>query len=302
MMHDAKCKARHMGPWLIELGWLYHTIAGIRSGVIQPMSAEPDIDADLAYSVDESGVVAVPITGQLMKGWSKYGGTSSLTLRQKLRMLKRDPEVKAVMLAIDSPGGTTAGTAELAEDVRELAQEKPVHAYIEDLGASAAYWVASQAHRITANATGEVGSIGTVAVLVDSSEQAAAEGIEVHVLSTGAYKGTGVPGTKVTPAQVEYLQSRVDDINEHFIAAVSDGRLVSRDRVREWADGRVWIAQKAAEKGLIDGVSTFEAAVRELRAAIPEPKPSRVERVRLRARMTKLAIDLAHRTVYKLKS
>jgi len=140
-----------------------------------------------------------------------------------------------------------------------------VTAYIEDLGASAAYFVASQAGRIVANQAAEVGSIGTYGVVMDSSGMAAREGIKVHVVKAGRYKGMGVPGTEITSEQLVEMQRVVDAANALFIAAVARGRPMSADRVAELADGRVHIAAEALKLNLIDGIQTFDAALESLR-------------------------------------
>ena len=95
------------------------------------------------------------------------------------------------MLHVDSPGGHVAGVQALADTIFQARKLKPLHAHIEDLGASAAYWLASQANTVTANSTAEVGSIGTMAVVHDSSGAAAKAGIKVYVVSSAPAAGIG---------------------------------------------------------------------------------------------------------------
>lgn len=113
------------------------------------------------------GVALTELSGKLMKHVGSGGGTSTVMMRQTFRAMLRDDRVKAVLVRIDSPGGTVAGAFDLARDVAALSAAKPVHAYIEDLGASAAYLQAAQMTAISANANAEVGSIGTVGVVYD---------------------------------------------------------------------------------------------------------------------------------------
>src|SRR5581483_9650939 len=108
--------------------------------------------------------------GMLMKGQSSMGGTSTVMARRDIRQAVADQDVAGILLAIDSPGGTVAGTDDLAAEVRQARTSKPVWAAIDDLGASAAYWVASQTQRVTVNSpTALVGSIGTLQVIRDLS-------------------------------------------------------------------------------------------------------------------------------------
>jgi ClpP class serine protease len=101
-------------------------------------------------------------------------------------------------LDIDSPGGTVAGTPELAAAVSALDQKKPVYAFSSGLMASAAYWIASQARAIYATPSAQVGSIGVVQAVVDRSAAINAAGIKVEVFSVGKYKAMGAPGTPLT--------------------------------------------------------------------------------------------------------
>ena len=140
------------------------------------------------------------------------------------RPRRTDADVRAfTLLHIDSPGGHVAGTKELADDVAAVDQSKPVHAYLEDAGASAAYWIASQARSVTANAMAMVGSLGTFTVLYDLSKAAAMEGVQVRIVSTGERKGAAAPGTPVTDADVAEAQRLVDGFDAFFRAAVRDG-------------------------------------------------------------------------------
>lgn len=210
------------------------------------------------------GVAVIEISGPLMKAQSSLGGTSSVMARRQVRSAAARKDVEGTLLRIESPGGTVAGTAELAEEVFRADLRKPVWTYFEDLGASAAYWVGSQARKVYANATALVGSIGTYAVAVDSSAAAAKEGLEVHVIRAGEFKGAGEPGTKITPEHLAEWQARVDGLNEFFLKGVARGRRLPIERVRELADGRIHLANKAVELGLIDGVLTFDETLAQL--------------------------------------
>src|SRR6185436_13049667 len=135
-----------------------------------------------------------------------------------------DPSIKTILLLIDSPGGTIAGTAELADSVAAANKIKPVIAHADDQMASAAYWIASQCRMITSNRTALVGSIGTYVEVYDTSKMYENAGVKVHMISTGPHKGALVDGTPVTDDQLAEVQKLVDSLNRHFLAAVSAGR------------------------------------------------------------------------------
>jgi len=209
------------------------------------------------------------LTGTLMKSVpSAADGTSTVIARRRIRAAAENPKVSGILLHIDSPGGTVDGTELLAADVAAAAKRKPVYAYIDDLGASAAYWIASQATKVFANGTALVGSIGTYAVVHDLSAKAAMQGVKVHVVRAGAMKGAGAPGTEISAELLAMVQERITERNEFFLRGVATGRGLSIDRVRELADGRVHIASKAKELKLIDGVQSFEETHTQLVAAV----------------------------------
>src|SRR5690606_31819803 len=129
--------------------------------------------------------------GAMTKQGSSFGGASTVRTRRAIRSAAADKSVSAIMLLIDSPGGSVSGTSDLADDVANAKKKKPVYAYIEDTCCSAAYWVASQCSAIYANPTAIVGSIGTYMVVADYSRMAENAGVKVHCISTGKYKGAG---------------------------------------------------------------------------------------------------------------
>lgn len=261
-----KCAAQHFGLWLAEPDWFSQSVQAVRSGVLQPKAQDDEADTrnyENMFAI-EDGIAHIGIVGMMIKGVSKYGGTSSVNVRRRVRESAADPGVKAILLHIDSPGGTTAGTAALADDVKAANLSKPVHAHIEDLGASAAYWIASQASHITAERSSMIGSIGTIAYIVDTSGEFEQKGWKAHVISTGKYKGTGADGIEVNKDDLAYIQDRVDTINEHFLADVAAGRGMTIEQVRDLADGRVHDADRAVAMGLIDGVQSLDDAVSEI--------------------------------------
>lgn len=211
-------------------------------------------------------VAAIEMTGLLMKSESSlYDSTSTVRLRREVRRAAQDDSVGGILLIVDSPGGTAAGTDDLAREVRDAAARKPVYAFIEDLGASAAYYVASQATRVFANsASAEVGSIGTLMGLYDLSGAAQQQGIRALVFATGPLKGTGFPGREISEAQQAYLQGRVDETQKSFDAAVRGGRGMSDEDLAAVRSGAIFLADEARRLKLIDGIQTLDATIAAL--------------------------------------
>jgi signal peptide peptidase SppA len=213
------------------------------------------------------GVAVISLHGVLMKqASSMMASTSTVLARRLVRQAKASADVRAAIIHCASPGGTVAGTFTLAEDVGSLAKAKPTIAYCEDLCASACYAIAAQAGKIVSHVAASVGSIGTYGVVHDMSGLAAKEGIKVHVLRAGKYKGMGTAGTEITAEQLAEFQRSVDEANEMFVRSVASGRSMSLARVRALADGRVHSAQQAKEMGLVDAVQSLDETFARLAA------------------------------------
>ncbi|MDE2472037.1 MAG: S49 family peptidase, partial [Bradyrhizobium sp.] len=232
----------------------------------QQIQQQPKAAGDRKPYGMSGSVAVIEMSGELMKFASSLSsGTGTVAVRRQVRAAAADEDVGAIVLRIDSPGGTVSGTQDLADDVAAAAAKKPVYAFIEDLGASAAYWVASQASKIfAANATTIVGSIGTFAVIEDQSGAAAMEGVKVHVIRAGEFKGGTVAGAPVEQKTLAWWQEMVDALNEQFVRGVAKGRGLTLTRVRELADGRAHVGQAAAALGLVDGIQSFDETLSQL--------------------------------------
>lgn len=233
----------------------------VRAGIEERAATDFDV-----YEADERRVAVVELSGSLMKHASSFAPGSSMTAaRRAIRSAANDPGIAAIMLNIDSPGGTVAGLVDLADDVAAAKARKPLGAFVSDLAASAAYWIASQASQIYVNnASGQVGSIGVFSVVTDWSAYAEKEGAKVHVIRFGSLKGAGVAGTEITPEQLTMWQERVDQYGEMFVNAVAQGRGLAAADVRQLATGQTFLAEEAVSRRLVDQVATFEQAIEAL--------------------------------------
>lgn len=269
---------QYFGPWAIEPERFNAMVARFQGTDLvahveankesfKALGEDAEARSDERRRFDLQGNVAViPIRGPIQKFASSMSdSTSSVGARRALRAAVRDPDVASIMLVVDSPGGTVAGTMDLAVEVSKAREKKPVYAFLEDLTASAAYWVASQADRIIANSpTALVGSIGTFAVLQDTSEMASKLGVKVHVVRAGDYKGAGSPGTEITDEHLVETQRIVNSLNDRFLEGVASGRGMDLARVKTLADGRIHPAPEAKSLGLVDAIQGFEQTMDEL--------------------------------------
>ncbi|MCL2504316.1 MAG: signal peptide peptidase SppA [Coriobacteriia bacterium] len=167
--------------------------------------------------------------------------------------------VKAILLRVDSPGGTVAASEEISEYV--AACSKPVVVSIGDVGASGAYMVASQADEIWANKGSAVGSIGVIAQIPNVSGLMDKVGVEFEMITAGENKDTGSPYRKLTDAERALIQGEVDEAYDLFIDIVAEGRNMKRSEVEKLATGWAWSGMQAKEKGLIDELGTYQDAL-----------------------------------------
>lgn len=214
----------------------------------------------------KGSIAYIPVKGTLMKtvpSWMAYWGidaTSYQDLKTDIDAAVKDKRIESIVLDIESPGGQVAGIHDAADAIFEARKSKPVKAYIQDLCASAAYWLAAQADEIVANQDAMVGSIGVYSVHTDSSARAEKQGFKVHVVRSGDHKGMGIPGDEITESQIASAQRIVDGLAESFISAVGRGRSMERADVQLRASGEVWLSSKAVELGLVDRVASRSAA------------------------------------------
>jgi len=212
----------------------------------------------------ENGIGIVPVKGVIGKGLypvEKLLGAADVDdIGQALESFNRDPNVRAIFLDVDSPGGTVTGIPELATAVAGL--EKPSLAFTSGLAASAAYWIASQADTLLTTPSASVGSVGVYMPFLDASVAFAQRGLFVEVIKAGRYKGVGLPGTSLSDDDRALLQDRVDQIHGLFKSAVRTKRTYVRD---ESMEGQVFFGSEAAKRNLATAtVRTRDEALRQL--------------------------------------
>ena len=188
------------------------------------------------------------------------GGTDAV-IRQ-LQQAKNDPNVGAVVMRINSPGGSAAASQEVFNEAMRLKETgKPLVASFADVAASGGYWVACAADEIVANPASITGSIGVIMEVTNLTELYEKLGIEMDVVKSGALKDMGSSSRPLAQNERDILQSMVDDIYQQFVEVVAEGRNLSEDAVRELADGRIFTGRQAAELGLVDRLGDLSVAV-----------------------------------------
>lgn len=172
---------------------------------------------------------------------------------------ENDESVKAILLRVDSPGGTVAASEEIAAAVKSCS--KPVVVSVGDICASGAYMVSSQSDKIVAMPGSSVGSIGVILEIPNVEGLLEKLGIKFTVITAGKYKDAGSPYRELTPQEVKLLQQEVDIVYGQFIDIVADGRDMKRAEVEKLANGWAWPGSTAKELGLVDQLGGYDDAL-----------------------------------------
>jgi protease-4 len=177
------------------------------------------------------------------------------------RSLEENDHVRAVVLDIDSPGGSATGSNYLYLGVRSLVRKKPVVAFIRGVGASGAYMLACPASRIVAIPSGIIGSIGVISMRPLVYEAMGRIGLKMSVTKSDRLKDMGSMFREPTEEEQLKEQELVDDLYDQFIEAVAEGRGMDKARVKEVATGEVYTARRCKDLGLVDEIGDLERAI-----------------------------------------
>jgi len=190
----------------------------------------------------------------------------SKTVNEHLKMYGEDSRVRAILLRMDTPGGGVAASQEIADQVKWLRNEKGKKVVISmgSVGASGGYYIACAADKIYANRGTITGSIGVIAEWVNYGNLLKWAQLQPEVIKSGEFKDVGSPTREPTPKEKEYLQSLLNQMFEQFVSAVADGRkeYLTRDQVKQLADGRVYTGEEALREKLIDDLGNYDAALK----------------------------------------
>ncbi len=213
-------------------------------------------------------ICVIPVDGVLLTRepeGSVWGPEQGLLERvtRDLRRAAQDPDVKAAVLKIDSPGGeVTAAELLRVEVLRFRASDKPLVAYFEGVAASGGYYLAAPADRILMHPTALTGSIGVIAVFPNVAGLMGKLGIDATVVKSGPMKDAGSPLHAMRPEEERVFQALIDDMYERFLKVVVDGRKgMTAEGLKPIADGRVYTSAQAIEYKLVDEIATFEKAI-----------------------------------------
>ncbi|MBI4556502.1 MAG: signal peptide peptidase SppA [Candidatus Hydrogenedentes bacterium] len=199
---------------------------------------------------------------------------------EDLESLTDDPDTKALVVRVDSPGGVITVVEEIYKDLQRTAEDGiPVIASMGSTAASGGYYVCLAAQRIYANNSSLTGSIGVLTEYTSASELFQKIGVRLETIKTGEFKGIGSLNEPLTDRQREHLQTVMTDFHEQFMKTVQEERKLSPEKVRELSDGRMFTGRQALELGLVDAVGDLKDAIHCAAEAAGLDTPPRVIRV-----------------------
>lgn len=219
--------------------------------------------AALAERSTGDAVAVVHLSGQVQEGSVGPFGPAGITpalVRERLEAAEGNPRVRAVVVRLDTPGGTVAAAQEIAQLLEDFPH--PVVVSMGDMAASAGYYVAADADRIVAQPGTLTGSIGVIWAFFDVEGLLDRLGVEIDTVVAGEHKDMLLPG-RLTPERREIVQDMTDLIYDEFVATVAEGRGLPEAEVRRLATGQLYTGRQALEAGLVDTLGGLEEAVDE---------------------------------------
>ncbi len=204
--------------------------------------------------------IAGPILSEGGDGMLSGSVAESTEIVKLIEKANKNEEVKAILLEINSPGGTAVASYELADAVSK--SNKTTVAWIREAGASGAYWVASSSDYIVANPLSITGSIGVIASYIEISGTLTRYNASYQRLVAGKYKDMANPLKKMSQDEEEIMQENLDELRDFFVRKVSENRKLPLEDVEKLADGRFYLGKQAKENGLVDELGGKEEAVK----------------------------------------
>lgn len=212
-------------------------------------------------------ILLIELSGLLnTKSPSRWLNEPSLLerVKEELTLAEKDSQIKALIMRINSPGGTVTAADILYHEFREFREKRniPIVAAIMDLGTSGGYYVAMAANKVVAHPSSVTGSLGVIMVTLNAQGLLEKVGIEPTTIVSGPKKAMGSPFRALTEEERQIFQGLIDAFHARFIQVIDEGRAnLNADEIRQIADGRILTAQQAYEAGLLDRIGYLDDAI-----------------------------------------
>ncbi|MBD1808154.1 signal peptide peptidase SppA [Microcoleus sp. FACHB-SPT15] len=220
-----------------------------------------NVESNDSKKSSDNKVALVYADGEIVDGQGGAQQVGGDSFARQLRQLRLDEDVKAVVLRINSPGGSATASEVIQREVRLTREKKPVIVSMGDYAASGGYWIATGANHIFAEPSTITGSIGVFGLQFNVQKLANDNGITWDVVKTGRYADSSTVSRPKTPQELAIAQRSVNQIYYQFLNKVAESRKLPAQRVAQIAQGRVWSGQDAKQLGLVDDLGGIEDAI-----------------------------------------
>ncbi|WP_232293792.1 signal peptide peptidase SppA [Stigmatella aurantiaca] len=240
------------------------TLAGTddKEKTFRQISLDTYADLEVRSKEGKNRIAVVYAEGEIVNGEGRPSQTGGDRISRELRKLRLDEDVKAVVLRVNSPGGSASASDLIQREVIVTRKVKPVVISMGSYAASGGYWISTYGDRIFAQPTTITGSIGVFGMLPNVQKLANTHGITFDSVQTAKMANPATLARPKTEAELARIQHMVDRIYEQFLSKVAEGRKLPRERVHEIAQGRVWSGEEARKLGLVDEVGGLQDAVK----------------------------------------
>ena len=218
-------------------------------------------DKDFKKRTSKNKIALVYAEGEIVNGQGSGQQVGGDRLARQLRQLRQDEDIKAVVLRINSPGGSVTASEEIQREVRLSRDKKPVIVSMGDYAASGGYWIATGANHIFAEPNTITGSIGVFGLQFNVQKLANSNGLTWDVVKTGRYADRTTISRPKTPQELAIAQKWVNQIYDQFLNKVAESRKLPKQKVAQIAQGRVWSGQDAKALGLVDEIGGIDDAI-----------------------------------------
>ncbi|MFH1667113.1 MAG: signal peptide peptidase SppA [Elusimicrobiota bacterium] len=213
----------------------------------------------------KQSIAVIEVVGPIQMGQSpsRFMSYDAQTIVKKLRSFGDRPEIKAVILRINSPGGSVAAVQEIYSEIMKQRKEKKkiIVASMSDVAASGGYYIASACDKIVADPGTLTGSIGVILELGNASELFRKIGVKMETIKSGKHKDSGSMFRTMTFEERKMFQALIDEAYSQFVDAIVAGRKMDKQKVLQLADGRIYIGSQALSLGLIDKLGNDQTAI-----------------------------------------
>ena len=240
------------------------TLLGGKDKLISIQDYAKDYYQEATLDDSDNIVYVIPLEGDIVEAQTEiFSGEANINVNEtiaKLNTAKENKKIKAVVLRVNSPGGSALTSDIIAEKVKELASEKPVYVSMSSVAASGGYYISANANKIYVDRNTVTGSVGVVSVLVDYSSLLKDNGVNVEKISEGEYSDLYSADTFTEKKYNKIYNSNLK-VYEDFLNVVSNGRKIDKERLKELAEGRVWTGTEAVKNGLADEIGGLYSTI-----------------------------------------